>query len=60
MNEKIDQAIAILAGKIVQSVQPDHALKFTQAALNLAHVKGVLATLTAEAKDRSKTKGAGQ
>ena len=56
MDEKIEQAILILAGKIVQSVQPDHALKYTQAALNLAHVKGVL---TAEGKDRSRTKGAG-
>ena len=56
MNEKIDAAIAILVGKIVQSVQADQALKLTQAALNLAHVKGLL---TAEAKDRSKTKGAG-
>lgn len=51
MNEKLEQAIAILAGKIVQPIQPDDALKFTQAILNLAHVKGIL---TAEAKDRTK------
>ena len=42
MDEKIDKAIEILAGKIVQSVKPDEALKFTQATLNLAHVKGLM------------------
>ena len=56
MDEKVEQAILILVGKIVQSVREDQALKYTQSALNLAHVKGIL---TAEAKDRSKTKGAG-
>jgi len=56
MEEKIDRAIEILAGKIVQSVKPDEAMKYTQAALNLAHVRDIL---TAEAKDRSRTKGAG-
>ncbi len=54
MDEKLDQAIEILAGKIVQSVQPDQALKFTQASLNLAHVKSILAE---EAKS-SRKKGA--
>lgn len=39
MDEKIDRAIEVLTGRIVQSVQPDQALKLTQAALNLAHVK---------------------
>lgn len=42
MDEKIERALDVLAGKIVQSVQPDQALKFTQAALNLAHVKQIL------------------
>ena len=51
MNEKIDAAIEVLTGKIVTSIQPDQALKYTQAALNLAHVKGLL---TAEAKDIGK------
>jgi len=53
MDEEIDRAIKILAAKIVTSVQPDQALKFTQSALNLAHVKLVL---TGDAKDR-KVKG---
>ena len=55
MDEKIDRAIEILAGRIVQAIQPDQALKFTQAALNLAHTKGVL---TALEKDRSGKRGA--
>ena len=55
MDEKIDQAIEILAGRIVQTVQPDQAMKFTQAALNLAHTKGLLAA----EKDRGTKKGAG-
>lgn len=55
MDKTIDRAIEVLAEKIVVSVQPDQALKFTQAALNLAHVKSILA---AESK-ASRTKGAG-
>lgn len=42
MEEKIDKAILILAEKIVQPVRPEDALKYTQAALNLAHVKQLL------------------
>ena len=53
MSEEIDRAIKILTGKIVQPVPADQALKFTQAALNLAHVK-----LIYEGKNRL-TKGAG-
>jgi hypothetical protein len=34
---KIDDAIEVLAGKIVQSIQHDAALKFSQSILNLAH-----------------------
>lgn len=63
MEEKIDRAIEILAGKIVQSVKADDAMKYSQAALNLAHVLGVLAIeaheRAHETKDRNKTKGAG-
>ena len=55
MNEELERAIKILSGKINAAVQPDQALKFTQAALNLAHVKEIL---TAEGKYR-KTKGVG-
>ena len=49
MDEKIEQAIEVLAGKIVQAVQPDQAIKFTQAILNLAQVQSILAALAAEA-----------
>jgi len=52
MDEELDRAIKILSGKICQAIQPDHALKYTQAALNLAHVKLQLLSV-------SKTKGAG-
>ena len=42
MNTAIENAIKLLSEKIVASVTPDEALKFTQAALNLAHTKIVL------------------
>lgn len=42
MDEKIDKAIEILAGKIVQPILADDALKYTQAALNLVQVKQLL------------------
>ena len=61
-NETLDRAIEALAREIVQAqgaqgglVAPDESLKFTQAALNLAHVKSFYLT---EEKER-KTKGAG-
>lgn len=41
MKEKIDKAIEVLADKINTNVKADEALKFTQAALNLAHVNAV-------------------
>lgn len=56
MDEKIDRAIEVLASKIVVSVQPDQALKFSQSALNLAHVKSVLNAMEPKA---GKSKGAG-
>lgn len=42
MDEELERAIWILSQKITASVQPDFALKYTQAALNLAHVKTLL------------------
>ena len=54
MDEKIDLAISIMAGRIVQSVQPDHALKFTQAALNLAHVRQIYLVVESENEKRKK------
>ncbi len=45
MNELINRAIENLASKIDKEVSPEAALKFTQSALNLAHVKQVLAQI---------------
>lgn len=43
MSDQIDKSIEKLAEKIVSDIKPDEALKFTQAALNLAHTKATLA-----------------
>jgi len=43
MKTEIENAIKILAEKITCEVKADEALKFTQAALNLAHLGSVLA-----------------
>lgn len=40
--QKIENAIDTLAGKIVQSTQPDEAMKISQSVLNLAHAKNIL------------------
>ena len=42
MNEEIDKSIEVLTKKITDSVNSADALRFTQSALNLAHVKTVL------------------
>lgn len=42
MNDDIKKAIEVLAKKITESSTPDEALKFTQAALNLAHTAATL------------------
>lgn len=42
MKTEVEAAIKLLAGKITQDVKADDALKFTQAALNLAHVEATL------------------
>lgn len=42
MQEKITTAIKLLAEKINAGVKADDALKFTQAALNLAHTSQVV------------------
>ena len=39
METVLDTAIKLLAGKIAENTRPDDALKFTQSALNLAHVR---------------------
>lgn len=41
MEENINKAIEVLAKKITDDVKSDDALKYTQAALNLAHVLSV-------------------
>ena len=45
MNQAIEAAIKLLSEKITSEVKGDDALKFTQAALNLAHTKETLAAI---------------
>jgi len=42
MASEIENAIKLLAEKITGDVKSEDALRYTQAALNLAHVKQVL------------------
>lgn len=42
MDEKIDTAISNLVTMVRTNIKADEALKFTQAALNLAHAKQLL------------------
>ena len=42
MDEKIDTAIEKVLGMVRVNMNPDEAMKLTQAALNLAHVKQVM------------------
>ncbi len=42
MDEKIDTAIEKVLGLIRTNMNPDEAMKLSQAALNLAHAKQVL------------------
>ena len=53
---KIDEAIAKLAELCKADPNPDKTMKYSQAALNLAHTKGVLFSLE---RDRGAKKGAG-
>lgn len=43
MDDKIKEAIEFLASRIKEGVSADDALKYTQAALNLAHLGEVAA-----------------
>lgn len=43
MNVEIDKAIKILAGLITSTVKSEDAMRYSQAALNLAHVLSVQA-----------------
>lgn len=47
MKTVTENAIKLLAEKIEAGVKPDEALKYTQAALNLAHTLAVLKTTNA-------------
>lgn len=42
MDEKLDKAIEILTARITPTVKPEDALKYTQAALNLAQLIQIL------------------
>lgn len=42
MDEKIDTAISNLVAMVRANIKAEEALKFTQAALNLAHAKQLL------------------
>ncbi len=57
MDKKIDDAIGILADKIRQQVKPDDAMKFSQAALNLAHVKATLQANRLAENERTEASG---
>ena len=43
MKETIEKAIKLLAEKVTEQTKSEDALRFTQAALNLAHVLSVAA-----------------
>ena len=60
IDKKIDEAIVKLAELCKANPQADQAMKFSQAALNLAHTKGVLGAVEKDLleKDRSGKKGA--
>lgn len=42
MQEDAQRALRVLTGKIVQSTQPDEALKLSQACANMIHVLNFL------------------
>ena len=52
MDDKIDDAILLLTSMLHRSVKSEDAMRLTQSALNLAHVKNVLAGVEEEAKPR--------
>jgi hypothetical protein len=44
----MDTAITVLLVKITDKITADEALKYTQAALNLAHTRSILSTAKTE------------
>ena len=51
MKAEIEKAIKVLADKVTEDIKPDEALKYTQAALNLAHVSATLANIDKQKQD---------
>jgi hypothetical protein len=45
MKESVETAVKLLAEKITADVKSDDAMRFTQAALNLAHVLATIYTM---------------
>ena len=50
MSTIIDTAIDSLAKKVTGEIKPDDAMKYSQAALNLAHVKATNTNIVAQEK----------
>ena len=50
MNDKIDEAIEALAERIDDKIDATDAMKFTQSALNLAHVRATYDAIEREAR----------
>ena len=59
MDEKIDKAIETVLLQIRSNLQPDAALKQTQAVLNMMHAKTQWETASQSTKTRPKTIAAG-
>lgn len=55
--DEYDRAILLLTSMLTRSTKADDALKITQAALNLAHVKSVLLSVSL-GEPRTKMKSA--
>ena len=53
MDEEIERAMRVALARIKPVVQPDEAVKFSQAALNLAHLRNVLAGNAPERKSKA-------
>lgn len=58
MDEKIDKAIENLLAMIRPNIKADDAQKFSQAAQNLAHVRGTFAAITEGKSGRKQGAGA--
>jgi len=50
MKTEIENAIKLLAQKITGDVMPDVAMKYTQAALNLAHTAATISNMERDSK----------